>query len=224
MKFSYIDRKKEKVLVLLPGWGTDSRVFSQLDLEYNYLFPDKIEIKNFTINLRNAVIDIGERADILGWSLGGILAAQFMACNHGLADKAFFVAIKERYTHEEISGMKKLLIKNSKLYLEFFYNRCLNGHSDSDAEWFHNISSGYKFDIDELVAQLDFLEASSFPIEELKNISKKIIFINGAKDAIIPPNNINGLKNIFKESIFYKINNTGHISFLHSDFKKIVRA
>ena len=38
--FKFVDRQKERFLVIMGGWAFDYRIFTGLDLPFNYIFSD----------------------------------------------------------------------------------------------------------------------------------------------------------------------------------------
>src|SRR3989338_731284 len=80
MKFIALERGKKAYIALIPGWAADYRIFSALDLEFNYLLPINFSPFNFTESLLDALKEHNiERVSLFGHSLGGFVAAEFAA-------------------------------------------------------------------------------------------------------------------------------------------------
>ena len=136
MEFRYIDRAKERLLVLMPGWACDERIFATLDLEFNYLMP--LEFSPFTLKkalLERLKKDSLKKVSLFGWSLGGFVAAEFAAKYPDLIDEVILVSIRKRYNLEELAETRKSLTKNKKGYLYKFYTLCFCDKEQNN--WFN---------------------------------------------------------------------------------------
>ena len=75
--FKFVDRQKERFLVIMGGWAFDYRIFTGLDLPFNYIFSDGGQ-NGLKKNLKEKGID---KISLLGWSKGAFAACDFASDN-----------------------------------------------------------------------------------------------------------------------------------------------
>ena len=224
-KFEYIDRGKKRVAALLPGWAMDYRIFDQLDIDYNYLVPVQFSAGDCFDKLAEAIEKTGQKAIIIGWSFGGLLAAHFTVIYPKLVEKAVLVSVKENYSQNEIDKMKEYLTRNKTTYLKGFYRKCFSGQYPDEKNWFtSNLRDTYlkEMDMNFLSSQLDFLKYNHLPVMGLKEHFRKLVFIHGAKDAVIPMGEADTLHKYLPGARFITIKDAGHVPFLRPEFKSIL--
>lgn len=207
--------------MLLPGWASDYRIFSILDLKFNYILPVNLSTQNFSqdflfyLNKNNIC-----KVSFFGWSMGGFLAADFASHYADFIDELILVSIRKKYEREKLSEIKRLIYKNKKAYLYKFYRQCF-----SDAKqmgWFkENLLNVYcnDFELKALDQQLAYLDKAQIQPQRLSAI-KKIRIIHGERDAIAPIEEALAIKNHLPQAEFVCIKNTGHIPFLAEDISK----
>jgi len=220
-RFKYLDRGKDNLLVLVCGWASDWRIFSSLDLEFNYLFATDFSPSNFKQllieSLRENNID---KISIFGWSLGGFLAAEFAAEYPNCIEKLILASVRKRYTDQELREMKALLKRNKQDCLSNFYNLCFAKGEDSS--WFkQNLLSEYSKGLktDYLLKGLDYLEGAQLNVASLAKITKLQI-IHGEDDAIAPIAEAREIKDKLAQAKLIAFKKTGHMPFLKKDFNK----
>ncbi|MBU0694411.1 MAG: alpha/beta hydrolase [Candidatus Omnitrophica bacterium] len=222
-RFKFIDRKKKRALVLIPGWATDYRIFSLLDLNFNYLIPLKFWPFDFGDELLKA---IGENnlkfVSLFGFSLGGFLAAEFACKYPSLIDELILVSIRKKYNKKELEKIEGYLKKNKKAYLYKFYNQCFP--NEKDAAWFKDkllreycrcFSLGY------LIETLNYLKNAKMNIPSLVS-QNKIKIIHGELDSIAPLREAAAVKHSLPQAKLICVKNKGHIPFLERDFAKYI--
>lgn len=135
-------RGSDRVLLLLPGWATDARIFSRLDLPYDYLEPEGFTPLPSPEELREAVDRYaGGHALVLGFSLGGFLAAAFAQRYPDRVQKLVLLGIRQQYPPAELAGVRTALDRDPAAFLDYFYRRSLAGRdpaSDAAVAWFNN--------------------------------------------------------------------------------------
>ncbi len=126
-EFSYIYRGFKEAIVLIPGWATDYRIFSNLDLNYNYLLPVRFNPLDFKKKLSKELDKRGiNKISMLGWSLGGFLAVEFFSDNPERIDKLILISIRKRYDSKNLEDIAFKLKKNKKAWLYKFYLDCFS--------------------------------------------------------------------------------------------------
>lgn len=203
--FKIIDRNQVKNLAIISGWAFDERIFSQMDLPYNYIFVDEKEI--------NRLKEV-KNLSVLGWSQGAYAAADFTIGNSQIVEQLLLVSARPSYPKASIEQIKQMLRKNKQAYLISFYKQCFCSAEKEQFSWFKkNLMNDYleKFELDDLLAGLDRLSKQKLDFAKLKTI-KNLKFIHGEEDKIAP------LAELPQDLPLQVLPQTGHLPFLQSNF------
>ncbi|MEA3305919.1 MAG: alpha/beta hydrolase [Candidatus Omnitrophota bacterium] len=218
--FKYIDRGKKDSIALIPGWATDYRIFSRLDLKFNYLIPVDFSPFTFEKSFFEALKENNiTRISLLGWSLGGFLAAEIASKHTRLIDRLVLVSIRKKYKKEELKAVKKHLRKSRRGYLYRFYTRCFS--EKGEMSFFRkNLLKDYcdGFNLDYLFTALDYLKTAEIKPELLKRV-EKVKIIHGEFDKIAPIREAMDIKNGLPQAEFITIDKAGHMPFFKDAFK-----
>ena len=217
--FKYIDRGNKDLVVLIPGWATDYRIFNRLDLKFNYLIPVNFYPSTFEKDLLETLKENNiTKISLLGWSLGGFLAAEFASKYRDLIDKLILVSIRKRYKKEEITKIKRRLNKNKRGYLYWFYTQCFP-EKEKMSYFKKNLLRDYcnGLDLDYLLTTLDYLGSTEIKQEALKGI-EKVKIVHGEFDKIAPIQEALDIKNDLLQAEFMTIDKAGHIPFFEDAF------
>ena len=221
--FKYLDRGQKKTIALIPGWATDYRIFDSLNLKFNYLIPLDFSPLTFESSILNALKEKGmEKISLLGWSLGGFLAAEFSIKHPNLVEELILVSIRRKYKQEEIAKIKELLKKSRRGYLYKFYGQCFS--KKENLSWFKkNLLKTYceQFDLEYLLKTLDYLEKSWINTQELAGI-ERIKIIHGEGDRIAPIDEAREVQEAIPNSELITIKDSGHIPFLEEDLGRYI--
>lgn len=221
--FKYIDRGKKNLLVLIPGWASDYRIFAPLDLEFNYLIP--LSFSPFTFEeallerLRENKI---KKISLFGWSLGGFLGTEIAVKYIDLIDQIILVSVRKRYQKQELDQIRAYLCKNKTGFLNRFYLQCFS--KQTEMSWFkQNLLRDYcnNLDLNSLLKSLDYLENTQINPKLLDKI-KKIRIIHGEDDRIAPVGEAVEIKNSLTDARFICLKDTGHMPFLKQGFSKVI--
>lgn len=221
-KFKLVDRGFKDTLVLIPGWATDYRIFSALDINYNYLFP--LEFCPFGFN-EGLVKSLKEKSitkiSLFGWSLGAFLAQDFALIYPQVVDELILLSIRKKYAWESLKEIKGQIVKNKKAFLYKFYLQLFSDSDKDAAIWFkENLLKNYINEIksDELTEGLEYLSQSHIQTDSLAGFKRLRIF-HGEKDSVAPFSEACEIKDSLPLAEFINIAATGHIPFLSKDFK-----
>lgn len=221
--FKYLDRGQQKTILLIPGWATDYRIFNSLNLEFNYLLPLDFSPFTFESSILNALGEQGlEKISLLGWSLGGFLAAELSAKYPNLVEELILVSIRKKYKEAEIARIKELLKKSKKGYLYKFYGQCFS--KKISLSWFKkNLLKTYcqQFELEYLLKTLDYLEKSQIDTQALSMI-KRVKLIHGESDRIAPIDEAREVQEAIAGAELITIKDSGHIPFLETDLGKYI--
>jgi pimeloyl-ACP methyl ester carboxylesterase len=212
-KFKFVDRKYNKTLVLIPGWATDYRIFYFLDIPYNYLFPLNFSPMEFQKNLKEYLGNNNiKEVSILGFSLGGFIASEFVSEYCGIIPEIFLVGIRKKYKKYEIEQTIKSFKKNKSESLGKFYSMCILEQKQN--LFWKKLFKDYTndFSLQFLVKTLLYLGEKEIQPEKINHI-KKIVLIHGQNDKIAPLNEAIEIKNSLKNAEIKIIKDTGHLVF-----------
>lgn len=221
--FQYVNRGYKDLIVLIPGWASDYRIFGTLDLSFNYLMPINFSPFTFTEKLLQALKENNiTKISLFGWSLGGFVAIEFAKKYKDLINELILVSVRKRYDAETLKDIRSYLKKNKKGYLYKFYTQCF--FKKDQMSWFReNLFKLYceELDLDYLLKTLDYLERVEIKPELLNRI-KNITIIHGEHDHIAPIQEAIDIKNSLTQVRFICIKDGGHIPFLIEDFSRYI--
>ncbi|MCL2448424.1 MAG: alpha/beta hydrolase, partial [Polyangiaceae bacterium] len=158
--------------VLIPGWATDSRVFGGL-------FPDVAAVRVLGALRTEGFVDrlaafLGAVAagpvTIVGWSLGGFLAAEFAGKYPSRVRRLVLIGVRLRYPPSEVEPVRSALLRDRQACLSDFYARCFFPSRMKEYRLFRSgLQEEYfrEMDKDALLSGLDYLERVAFPADSL---------------------------------------------------------
>lgn len=206
------------VLVLVPGWATDQRIFERLELPSNYIFAPKAGPFEFKPALKKELDrrSIG-KISFFGYSLGGFLAYEFALEYPEMIDTLIFSSIRARYPQQTLDEVAKKLKEDKNAYLREFYAACFSPQEKESRAWFiKNLLKDYLVNmrLEELLKGLDYLRQAEIHPEKLKNF-KKIKIIHGKEDKIAPFMEVDNFRNQLAHAEFDFMDRRGHMPFLN---------
>ena len=207
---------------MLPGWASDWRIFSLLDLGFNYVKPLNFLPSTFADKLLEYIRKNNiKKVSLFGLSMGGFVAAEFAAKYPDLIDEIILVGIRKKYKLKELSEIRNHLTKNKKACLYEFYTMCFS--DNKQLAWFQrSLFQDYcdKWDLDYLFQGLDYLENAEIRPESLVKL-KKIQFVHGENDQIAPIAEAKEIKRGLPQAKFISIKGAGHIHSLRGGLLKV---
>jgi len=225
-QFKFLERGHEDTLVLIPGWATDYRIFDRLELDYNYLFLLKPGAGSFQRDLSEELNHLGlNRVSLLGWSLGGFLAADFSVCNPDSVNELFLLNVGTKFDHLLLKDIELKLRKNRRAFLYKFYQDCFFAAEAEGLSWFKRyLLKDYldQANLEDLLKGLEYLSSAHLDPEGLSRV-KRVKIINGDQDRIVPPQEASKVKSALPWALYFCLPGAGHISFLNPKFKEIFR-
>ncbi|GEM_PF-612767 len=244
MKIKFIDRGFKENIVLIPGWAADWRIFSGLDLNYNYLLPVEFTAFNFERELIEQLNKLSlDKISLFGWSMGGFMAAGFAVNNPQRVGELILLSIRQKYESAQLKEIESKLQAGKNAYLYKFYLACFSEYDKEGLAWFKkNIFKSYlkEMELNSLIEGLRYLSEAEINLEPLA-VLKKVRIFHGAQDKIVPfPPDLlrkskRGDKKICSEAALLKsylplnkfswaeficMPETGHIPFLNHKFRQ----
>ena len=218
MEFEFIRRDHERSLVLIPGWGFCSDIFSSLNLSYNYILPKRPVYRDISTELHDFLFSRNiAKVSILGWSMGACVALDFHAGYSDMIETLYVVSLKRAFDHEELTAQLKALEADRVVALKQFYRRCFLGQS-ADYQWFSSAleeSSIRQWDMPELRKGLMYLKGKTADLSKCAGTQLRIF--HGEKDVIAPLDKVPEPPPGVAIDV---IPGTGHLPFLSSEFER----
>ena len=223
LEIRFVNRGYKENLVLVPGWATDYRIFSCLDLPYNYLLPSSYSPFGFAQGLRQGLEKNGLAVvSILGWSMGGFLALDFCNANCGMVKELFLLGIRKKYPHATLREINLKLVKNKNAWLYKFYQDLFAVKEAEGFSWFKKkLLKEYlgAMGLEDLIAGLEYLSRAEVRHEHFVKIDKLRIF-HGAHDAVAPLVEAEELSFYHARAEFIRLEDSGHALFFNPDFRE----
>jgi len=224
--FKFIDRGFKETLVLIPGWATDYRIFTPLELDYNYLLPLKVSPFDFVQILKGELEKRRiERVSLFGWSMGAFLAIGFALSAPECASELILLSVKERFDPEVLKDIELKLKENKKAYLYKFYLNFFSNNEQEELLWFKTrLLKKYlhKMEFEDLKSGLDYLSQARIDFSSLA-LLKGVRIFHGEEDKIIALEEARQIKSRLPLAELISLRGTGHISFLNQNFKQVFR-
>jgi pimeloyl-ACP methyl ester carboxylesterase len=223
--FNFVDRGFKKNILLIPGWATDWRIFERLDIPFNYLLPKRVSpseakkiINHIPGKLRKAGISV------LGWSMGGFIAADLILKNPNVFERVILISIRQRYDANGIEHIRGCLRRDARAYLYSFYKGLFSEDETMNKAWFKEVLlRKYINDIDSLYLfeGLDYLSTAELKADLLNK--PNVAFIQGEKDGIAP---IHEARSAISQAPLAKavfIKDAKHLPFLRGEFTEVFK-
>lgn len=219
--FKFIDRKRQKTLVFIPGWAFDCRVFETVDMPYNYLFFESRTIADIEKGLEDCLRQRDlKKISLFGWSQGAFAASSFAAGHGDIVDEVILVGAKRRYEESALEAVKGLLKKGRRGYLHSFYKECFSPEeTDCYAQMRKTLLKDYMetLPLEGLMAGLDWLCGRQIDAGCLKDMTG-VKFIHGTDDRIAPIGEARSIAGDMPLAKFIAFERSGHLPFLREDF------
>ncbi|MGC4377417.1 alpha/beta hydrolase [Fictibacillus sp. Mic-4] len=225
----------KKQLVMLPGWGMESAVWSLLAdglrESFSIQLVDWRGLKTID-GVRKRVNeyiqqDTMESFTVIGWSLGSLAAIDIASTYPSKVRHLILLSGTSRFTMDSdyecgvhpkmVERMKRQLMRNKEKTLASFYELMFSTEERRKGEVQRFMGEiGEKFvgdDVHSLRSGLDYLIASDFR-SKLEQISSPVLLIHGEEDAICPFRASQYIEQRIKEKVTIKrLQHTGHIPF-----------
>lgn len=150
------------------------------------------------------------KISLVGFSLGGFIAADFAAKYPDLVDDVCLVGIRKQYPRKNLDMVAGLLRKNKTIFLHGFYRQCF--YEKKAWEWFkQNLLKDYcqNFDEEYLLQGLLCLEQAYIDVEKLQ-IVKNVRILHGQHDKIAPLSEAREIAGQLPQSTFVRFETAGH--------------
>jgi len=224
-RFKFVDRGFKKGMLLISGWATDWRIFEKLNIPFNYLLPENTLPENF----EEIINDLPDKIklsgiSVLGWSMGGFIAADLISRYPVIFDEVILVSIRRRYDENGINHVRDYLRKNTKAYLYRFYGSLFSKTEKEHERWFkESLLKQYLGDPDSLrlFDGLNYLVNRELKANSLDG--SNIIFVHGENDKIASLEEARFVAAEVPSAKFISIKGAGHFPILREEFRDIFK-
>lgn len=221
LQFNDQNRGCSRTLVLIPGWATDVRLFEPLLLPYNYILPCNVTPETFALDLHRWLDENHhQRVSLLGWSMGGFLAADFARQFPSQVDELFLLSVRQTFDPRGLDAIRQLLHKDRRVYLYGFYTQCFR-HCPPDhlARFKRSLLKPYleSMTTEDLLRGLDYLAGAQIDASALADLPG-VHFFHGRRDEITPIAEARALAAQIPNATFRTFPDLGHILFYDATF------
>jgi len=124
-EFRRVGGEGDPSMALLPGWATDGRVFDGLFPGVPAVTTGALHPEGFAGRLAS-FLDRTARGPVtlVGWSLGGFLAAEFAREHPDRVRRVVLVGIRRRYPAADVEAVRESLLRDRAACLSGFYSQC----------------------------------------------------------------------------------------------------
>lgn len=218
MDFNYINRGYGEWLLLIPGWGFISNIFSRLDLAFNYILPAAPVTGDITRHI-TAITHVSgiKKIHLLGWSLGATVAAIILKERAAMVETTSLISVMQRFSATDAEKVYEDIRRNRQDALKKFHRLCFTGQK-KDHAWFTERlqkETIRQWDRHSLESGLRFLVDHQFDSTILRE--KDVWCFQGSRD-IVSPLNRSPCRHFERLHI---IKGAGHLPFLTETFHSL---
>jgi pimeloyl-[acyl-carrier protein] methyl ester esterase len=211
-------------VVLLPGWATDGRVFAGLYARAATVTTGPLRPDGFPRRLAARLDRAGAREPVtlVGWSLGGFLAAEFAREFPERVARAVLVGVRRAYPAEELATMRERLLRDRAACLSVFYAQCfLPTQTASFRRFRAHLQAEYLrvMDAETLLAGLSYFAGARLSGDLLPMCP--VVLAHGERDAVAPVEEAEGIARESGRASFCRIPGAAHAAFLAEGFRAV---
>jgi len=211
-------------VVLLPGWATDGRIFEGILPGVTAVTTGPLRPEGFAARLA-AFLDrsVSGSVTVVGWSLGGFLAAEFAREHRDRVRRVVLVGIRRAYPEGEVAAALRSLSTVPGGYLTGFYARCFY---PSQMQAYRRFRSGLQaaylreMDHDVLRDGLSYLANARLSGGTLP--ACPVAIVHGEEDVVAPLAEAEGVARESGHATFHPMRGAAHAAFLADGFRAVV--
>jgi len=211
-------------MVLLPGWATDGRIFEGVLPGVTAVTTAPLRPDRFSRRLA-AFLDRTARGQvtIVGWSLGGFLAAEFAREYPDRVRRVVLVGIRRGYTEGDVGAILRSLSADTGSCLSGFYAQCFYPSQMPAYRRFRaGLQAAYlrEMDGDTLREGLSYLASAKLSAGTLP--ACPVAIVHGEKDVVAPLAEAEGVARERGNATFHPLSGAAHAAFLADGFRAVV--
>ena len=211
-------------MVLLPGWATDGRIFEGVLPGVTAVTTGPLRPDRFSRRLA-AFLDRTARGPVtvVGWSLGGFLAAEFAREYPDRVRRVVLVGIRWEYPEGDVAGVLRSLSADPVACLSGFYAQCFYPSQMPAYRRFRSgLQAAYLREMDggALREGLSYLASARLCGETLP--ACPVAIVHGEKDVVAPLAEAEGVAREGGNATFHPLPGAAHAAFLADGFRAVV--
>jgi len=211
-------------VVLLPGWATDGRIFEGVLPGVTAVTTGPLRPEGFAARLAAFLDRVARRpVTVVGWSLGGFLAAGFAREYPDRVRRLVLVGIRRAYPEGEVAAVLRSLSTVPGGTLSGFYARCFY---PSQIPAYRRFRSGLQeaylreMDVGALREGLSCLAGAKLSGGTLP--ACPVAIVHGEDDVIAPLAEAEGVARECGNATFHPLPGMAHAAFLADGFRVVV--
>ncbi len=214
----------EPSMVLLPGWATDGRIFDGVFPGVTAVTTGQLRPEGFSRRLA-VFLDRATSGPvtILGWSLGGFLAAEFAREYPDRVRRVVLVGIRREYPEGDVAAVLRSLSGDPGSCLSGFYAQCFHPSQIAAYRRFRSgLLAAYlrEMDGDALREGLSYIAKARLSGDTLP--ACPVMIVHGGKDVVAPLAEAEGVAREGGNATFHPVPGAAHAAFLADGFRAVV--
>lgn len=211
-------------VALLPGWATDGRIFEGVLPGVTAVTTGPLRPEGFAARLAAFLDRAAHRpVTVVGWSLGGFLAAEFAREYPDRVRRVVLVGIRRAYPEGEVAAILRSLSTVPGGTLSGFYARCFY---PSQMPAYRRFRSGLQetylreMDLGALREGLSYLAGANLSAGTLP--ACPVAIVHGEDDVIAPFAEAEEVARECGNATFHPLPGAAHAAFLADEFRAVV--
>jgi len=210
-------------MVLLPGWATDGRIFEGVLPGVTAVTTGPLRPEGFSRRLA-AFLDRAARGPVtvVGWSLGGFLAAEFAREYPDRVRRVVLVGIRREYPEGDVKAVLRSLSADPVPCLSEFYAQCFYPSQMAAYRRFRGgLQAAYlrEMDAGALREGLSYLVGARLSGETLPECP--VAILHGERDVVAPLAEAEGVAREGGNTTFHRLPGAAHAAFLADGFRAV---
>ncbi len=211
-------------MVLLPGWATDGRIFEGVLPGVTAVTTGPLRPEGFSPRLE-AFLDRTARGPVtvVGWSLGGFLAAEFAREYPDRVWRVVLVGIRREYPEGDVEAVLRSLSADPGGCLSAFYTQCFYPSQMPAYRRFRaGLQAAYLREMDggALRDGLSYLAGARLSGGTLP--ACPVAIVHGEKDVVAPFAEAEDVAREAGSATFHALPGAAHAAFLADGFRAVV--
>ena len=210
--------------VLLPGWATDGRIFEGVLPGVTAVTTGPLRPEGFARRLASFLERAARGAvTVVGWSLGGFLAAEFAREYPDRVRRVVLVGIRREYPEGDVEAVLRSLSADPGGCLSGFYAQCFYPSQIPAYRRFRaGLQAAYLREMDggALREGLSYLARARLSGETLP--ACPVAIVHGEKDVVAPFAEAEKLARAGGNATFHPLPGAAHAAFLAEGFRALI--
>jgi pimeloyl-ACP methyl ester carboxylesterase len=222
-EFLVVGGEGDPSMVLLPGWATDGRIFEGVFPGVCAVTTGPLRPEGFSRRLA-AFVDRAALGPVtvVGWSLGGFLAAEFAREHPDRVRRVVLVGIRREYPKGDVESVLRSLSSDPDACLSGFYTRCFYPSQIPAYRRFRGrLQAAYLRELDGGVLRegLAYLTGARLSVGTLP--ACPVAVVHGQDDVIAPFAEAEGVARECGNATFHPLPGAAHAAFLAGGFRAV---